>query len=342
VPRFREFRWDSWAYRALDRHRELRPDAVAVDTETTGLGFYDSAFCATLTWPGPGGLESYYIDLEDGDAAPRLRILSEILTTTPVWVFHNAKFDLQKLILSEAITWEHSNWDIEDTQTLAHLLNENERKALKHLARVVLGEDTGEEEALKKVRRKLGLKKADGYQHIPREYIVPYALKDTEFTYSLWKILRHKLSAKNDGALVKLYEQEMELTKVLLRMESNGLALDLEYLDETTSEYGERVMRGWQKIVALTGKPELNPQSPVQLKQAFADRGVFIESTAVDELGKLEDELAKEILAYRSDKKMHTTYLKTLQDEQRAGLVHPWFNATGARTGRMSSSSAKE
>jgi DNA polymerase-1 len=264
-----------------------------------------------------------------------------VLIRTPTWIFHNAKFDLQKLLLVGAISEDQiDRHQIEDTQEIFHLLDENERKALKHLARVVLGESTNEDAVLRKVRRKLGLKKDDGFQHIPREFIVPYAMKDTEFTYRLYEIGMRRLVSKDDKALLDLYRREMDLTKVLLRMESNGLGLDMPYLEATTAEYGARVMEGWQNVVELTGKPDLNPQSPAQLKEAFEARGIYLESTAVSVLRGLNDELAEAILAYRSDKKIHTTYLAGLLREQRDGLVHPWFNLTGARTGRMSSGSA--
>jgi hypothetical protein len=60
---------------------------------------------------------------------------------------------------------------------------------------------------------------------------------------------------------------------VLLDMEADGFALDMPYLDEVTSEYGVKVMEGWDEIVTLTGNPELNPQSPAQILEAFASAG---------------------------------------------------------------------
>jgi DNA polymerase I-like protein with 3'-5' exonuclease and polymerase domains len=264
-----------------------------------------------------------------------------MLRETGCVIAHNLKFDAQKALLIGVLDWDDlERLEFHDTQEIFHLLDENERKALKHLARVVLGESTNEEAVLRKVRRKLGLKKDDGFQHIPREFIVPYAMKDTEFTYRLYEIGMRRLVSKDDKALLDLYRREMDLTKVLLRMESNGLGLDMPYLEATTAEYGARVMEGWQNVVELTGKPDLNPQSPAQLKEAFEARGIYLESTAVSVLRGLNDELAEAILAYRSDKKIHTTYLAGLLREQRDGLVHPWFNLTGARTGRMSSGSA--
>jgi DNA polymerase I-like protein with 3'-5' exonuclease and polymerase domains len=334
----REFLW----HRTLQYLADDAPACVAVDTETTGLGFYDTPFCATLSWRSQGGsLHSAYVSLEGDERELGIQELREALATVDVWVFHNAKFDLQKLRLIGALPDAWQSWVVmEDTQVIAALTNENERKKLKHLARVVLGEETDEEEVLKVVRRKLKLTKDDGFFHIPREVLVPYAIKDTEFTLRLFEKMKPQLPEDVLGA----YDREIDATLVLLDMEANGIALDLDYLRRTTSEYGVKVMEGWGRLTELTGitDPKM-PNSPKQLTEAFAARGIHLDSTAEPELAKLgDDELATTLLQYRSDKKMHKTYLKALLDEQRDGVVHPWFNVIQARTGRMSSSSASQ
>jgi DNA polymerase-1 len=318
---------------------------VAIDTETTGVGFYDEPFCVTLSWrPDPESpVRSAYISLERhiGGCHDSLR---DVLQSVPKWVFHNAKFDLQKLVLVGILNEQSLDAQrLEDTQTIYHLLDENDRKGLKYLARKILKEETDEEEVLKVVRRKLKLTKDDGYQYIPRHILQPYAMKDTEFTLRLWEILRPRLEKRGED-LVDLYRSAMRGKLVLLRMEANGFALDMEYLDRVTSEYGAAVMQGWQNIVALTGKPDLNPNSPAQLIEAFADMHLYVGSTAKEALREVADrntkagELAALILCYREDAKIHKTYLRGLQNEQRNGIIHPSFNDDAAKTGRMSSS----
>lgn len=368
MPRLREFRWGSWAEWAYTRFRadaDANPTGmtVAIDTETSGVGFYDEPFAATLTWRGPdGSLRSAYFDLEDQQGrAQRVQLLRNILMGLSTrWIFHNAKFDIQKLILAGVFTLEDiQSKEIHDTQTLYVLLDENGRKGLKHLAATVLkvddticvevksGPNKGtfkrvpkEEHKLSAVRRKLKLKKDDGYHLLPREVLVPYALKDTEFTLLLFEKLKPQLEALGDPRLLELYDEFMQLKLVLLDMESDGFDLDIPYLKCITSEYGVKVMEGWEKIVKLTGNPDLNPQSPDQIKAAFAKRGVKLDSTAVDVLRDVDDELAGALLQYRHDKKLHTTYLIKLMAEQRDGRAHPNFNEDAARSGRMSSSAA--
>lgn len=324
------------ACHALARVLIEKPSVIAVDTETTGLEFYDYPFCATISFRGRRGIENHYISLEGEGEGGRKALLSNLLRLVPTWLFHNAKFDLQKLLLVGVITPQDVEEKlIHDTSVIYHLLDENQPKGLKHLARTILGEETDEEEQLAKVRRKLKLKKADGYFLIPRRYIIPYALKDTEFTLRLFEKSWPQLQSRGDGIL-DVYTLELDVMRVLLRMEANGLKLDLDFLKSATSDYGVRVMEGWQRIVELTSA-EFNPQSPAQLIEAFAARGVLLESTGESVLKGVEDELAAAVLQYRQDKKIHTTYLQGLLKEQRDGKVHPYFNSTGAGTGRMSS-----
>ena len=359
MPRLRYLRADK-AWEQVSYHDQ--PDIVAVDTETTGTEFYDEPFAATLSWRGrDGSLQNAYLPLEGPSREESVLVLEAILRRTPAWVFHNAKFDLQKLLLIGAIDWPLiEQVDLHDTQTIYTLLDENGRKGLKHLAVTILKYDdtiqvpykTGpkkgqtrpvsrEKHELDEARRRLKLRKEDGYHLLPRRVIVPYALRDTDFTLRLYETLMPKLEAK-DERLRGLYSSAMRLKRALLRMEEDGLGVDLEYLKATTSSYGVKVMESWSQVVALTGKPDLNPNAPEQLKAAFADRGVFLESTEADELKKLDDPLARAILEYREVKKLHKTNLVGLLENQRDGVAHPNFNDDRAKTGRMSSSSAKE
>lgn len=342
----------AWADVALAAWRTDRPDVLAVDTETEGVEFYDDVFCGTVTWRRPDGEpSSWYFETAEADTRAQLRA---ILVNTRVWVCHNAKFDWQKLILDGVIDRaELDRHELHDTQTIFALLDENSPKALKKLAVSVLkyrdvinvptksGKNKGkdrwlprEEYLVGKVREKMGLKKEDGYHLLPREVIVPYAMRDTDFTLRLYETLYPRLE-KRDPRLVELYAESMERKLHLLDMESDGLGLDLPYLEETASEKGVEVMEAWGDVTTKAGF-ELNPNSPDQIKAAFANRGIYLENTQADTLEKLTDPLAVALLAYRGVKKIHD-YLRELKRIQRGGIAHPNFNDDGARTGRMSS-----
>lgn len=363
MPRLREVRYARWAETRFQQWQEDRPTILAFDTETTGLGFYDEPFASTLTWQRPdGSMLSAYLDLECEGRERRIEILHDMLVGTGVVVCHNLKFDAQKAVLIGALSMEEIDaLELHDTQTAYMLLDENQTKGLKDLAVRVLGyNDTAEVEVksgknkgktklvpkeahrLNEIRRKLGLKKEDGYHLLPRTFLIPYALRDTEFTLRLHEELQPRLLAKDDPALLELYRTEMQLQLVLLRMEADGFELDIPYLEQTTSEYGVRVMEKWDRVVQLVGDSDFNPRSPDQVKRAFEARGIELVDTQAKTLLSLDDELAEALLAYRDDFKLHQTYLLGLGREHRNGRIHPNFNPSGARTGRMSSSSAKE
>jgi DNA polymerase I-like protein with 3'-5' exonuclease and polymerase domains len=340
MPRLQRYRWAEWANKAAQRIIITdRPEAIAVDTETTGLGFHDEAFCVTAAWRRPNGaLQSAYFSLEHGDYIKAA--ITDVLAHVPTWVFHNSKFDLQKLLYAGLITEDELDAHaFEDTEAIYHLEDENRRKALKSLAREVLGEETNEEKVLAKVRRQLGLKKADGFEYLPREVLVPYAVKDAEFTLRLYEQGKPALQAPE---LLALYEQEIQLTRVLLRMESNGLGVDTDYLEERVGEYAVRTMRQYTRIVELSGNEELNVNAPAQVREAFLNRGIKLPDTKKDTLAALDDDLARSLLEYRQDSKAYSAWLRPLLDEQRDGVAHPWIRQHGTRTGRTSSGTFQE
>ena len=308
---------------------------MAVDTETTGLTFDDRPFCVTVAWKGESDrVEGHYLELEQVDGAA---IVREMLDETPHLVMHNAKFDMQKLVTFGLMKPRTAD-SFEDTETLAHLIDEHQRLGLKSLTRELLGQDTDEEEQLKAVRRKLKLRKEDGYHMLPREVLLPYAIKDAEFTLELYYRLAPQLTPYPE--LLELYRLEKELCLVLGSMEARAMRVDVDYLRETAREYASAALRAEVAIRELVGDEEFNPNSPKQLIEALAKRGIVVDSTSRETLEPLDDELAQLVLELRSLRKIHGTYLVALLDEQKGGLVHPWFRSNGTRTGRMSSGGA--
>jgi DNA polymerase I-like protein with 3'-5' exonuclease and polymerase domains len=338
LERFGEVGYQRW----LD---DGAPATLAIDTETEGTGYFDRAFCVTFTWRRPDGTlrDAYFETSMNGDEYRyNDDYVRRMLAGSKTWIFHNAKFDLQKILQEEwASRADYDTKVIHDTEAIFHLLNNVDRKGLKYLAGEYLGEENREpEKRLAKVRRKLGIKKEDGYFFLPREYVVPYAMKDTELTYKL-AVLGLPMVQKQEK-LYKLYQSEMELCLYMLDMEAAGMKLNVDYCKKMASEYGTKIMSTLNRIRELSGNPELNPASPKQLTAAFAARGLNLASTNEETLLPLDDELAKLVLDYRGFMKMHKTYFVALLDEQRDGIVHPSFRQHGARTGRMSSGKAVE
>ena len=309
-------------------------DLLAIDTETTGVGWHDEAFMisvATREW-------SHVYDKrlcehgKEWDEA--VETVSAMLIDCDKIIMHNAKFDIQKLCRL-GIPLKVFVDKFEDTQAIAHLIDEQQSTSLKYLARTVLGEETDEDEVLKVWRRKNKIKKDEGYEPIPHEILAPYAAKDAEFTLRLYEVLWNRLPED----LRPLYSIEKALTLSLLGIEARGLKVNREYVLEQRREYGDRIYKLKQRIGDIAGK-EFNPQSPKQIIEAFAQRGVRVEATDKSTLSALDDELALMIVELREANKIKATYFDGLYDEMQEDVLHPNFRQHGTRTGRMSSGAA--
>lgn len=311
---------------------------VAVDCETPTAQWHERPFLVSTAVRIPPENE---ITSRVWDIPAEQEPLSLWLSNCGPMVFHNAKFDLQKLILAGVLEREWLTPDrIEDTEALAHLLDEHQVKKLKPLAEKYLGLSTDEadrvREAKKVVAKEQKIKMSEvTYDMLPREVIVPYALKDAEFTLLLYEKLKPQLEVFDD--LSELYSNEMALTLVLLDMEHQTMKLDTEYLGAKAKEYAGKAMLRELEIRDTVGREDFNPNSPKQILEAFADMGIELKATNKAALKEAGHPLGESILELRHLRKVHGTYLLGLLEEQRDGFVHPNFRQHGARTGRMAS-----
>lgn len=312
-------------------------DLLAIDTETTGVGWHDEAFMISIAWYNDG-LRTLVIDERDLSEDMWHREVDgiiEMLQETDKIIMHNAKFDIQKLCRL-GIPLSIFKDKFEDTQAIAHLINEQQSTSLKYLARTILGEETDEDEVLKVWRRKNKIKKEEGYEPIPHEILAPYAAKDAEFTLRLYEVLWSTMPED----LRPLYNIEKALTISLLGIEARGMSIDREYVKRQRQEYGDRIYKLKRSIGNMAGE-EFNPQSPKQIIEVFAQRGLRITATDKATLSALDDELAIAIVELREANKIKSTYFDGLYDESADGILHPNFRQHGTRTGRMSSGAAE-
>lgn len=313
-------------------------DLLAIDTETTGVGWHDEAFMISIAYYYGDILYSHVYDKrnpEHGGWEQSLQIVKDYLNNCSTVIMHNAKFDIQKLCRL-GIPLSIFKDKFEDTQAIAHLIDEQQSTSLKYLARTVLGEQTDEDEVLKVWRRKNKIKKEEGYEPIPHEILAPYAAKDAEFTLRLYEVLRNQMPED----LQPLYQIEKELTLSLLSIEAKGMQIDKTYVKKQRQEYGDRIYKLKRVIGNLAGE-EFNPQSPKQILEVFAQRGLRITATDKATLSALDDELAVAIVELREANKIKSTYFDGLHDEASDGILHPNFRQHGTRTGRMSSGTAE-
>ena len=313
-------------------------DLLAIDTETTGVDWHDEAFMISYAFiDDDGDMYSNVHDrriLDDEGWECAQGAITGLLKAANRIIMHNAKFDIQKLCRLGIPLSVFAN-KFEDTQALAHLIDEHQSTSLKYLARTVLGEETDEDEVLKVWRRQNKIKKEEGYEPIPHEILAPYALKDAEFTLRLYEVLWNRMPKD----LQALYGIEKALTLSLLGIEARGMKIDRKYVTTKRKEYGDRIYKLKHRIGVLAGE-EFNPQSPKQIIEVFEQRGVRVTATDKATLASMDDELASLIVELREANKTKATYFDALYEESKNGILHPNFRQHGTKTGRMSSGAA--
>jgi len=309
---------------------------VAADVETPTAQWNDYPFLLSMAYEWAGEMKSRVVELPEQREASKT-----FLAEAQSLVFHNAKFDLQKLILAGVIERDSISPDrIEDTEALAHLLDEHQVKKLKPLAEKYLGVSTDEAEAIREAKkvvakeRKLKLSEIT-FDMLPREVLIPYSLKDAEYTLQLYYKLKPMLEQYPD--LSQLYRDEMELTLVLLDMEAQTMKLDMEYLQAKAKEYASAALLKELEIRDMVGDEDFNPNSPKQILEAFASLGVELRATDKAALRDVDHPLSVALVELRRLRKIHGTYLLGLIAEQRDGYVHLNFRQHGPKTGRMAS-----
>jgi DNA polymerase I len=166
-----------------------------------------------------------------------------------------------------------------------------------------------------------------------------YAARDAAVLLPLQTVLMDKI------LLAKLYgvmRLEFETIESTIAMELNGIAIDCVKLEKLRDEATIRLKRMEAELIEELKAPELNLNSPSQLKQKLNEIGIEVKSTSKGTLIPLVSEhpiLAK-ILDYRKDFKLVSSYLNSLPNNINAvtGKTHPSYFQIGCVTGRYSCS----
>ena len=152
-----------------------------------------------------------------------------------------------------------------------------------------------------------------------------------------------------DGLLPLYQEVELPLTRVLARVERNGVRVDEDELANLSAEYEKDLERIEKDIFSLAGEKFL-VSSPKQLQTILFEKlnltplkktktGYSTAESVLEQLAS-QHELPGRILAWRQLSKLKSTYLDALPKlvSAKTGRIHPSFNQIGAATGRLSAS----
>jgi len=312
---------------------------IAVDTETTGLHWWRTEVCV-VSFAWAGGSTALWIPVEERRPnSPMARLLTELFKCPSNRViFWNAKFDFHQIRNTFGV--ESSSWDsFHDAMIMCHLLDENRRMALKVRVKEDLGIDPIEEKQLKLHMRR---NKLTTYDEIPLDILLPYAVRDAEFTLMFYA----KYFSDVREYFLEVYDLERKVLMVLMEMERHGVLIDKPYLEGVQEQLLTDLDELDISIKNLIGD-ELNINSPKQLADFFFRKeglapvkmGKTHESVDVSVLEQLKHPLAEQLVSYRKKFKLANTYvapmLEMLDDK---GRLHCSYNQVGAKTGRMSCS----
>jgi DNA polymerase-1 len=316
----------------------------AFDTETTSLSPLTTQIVGISIAAEAG--KAYYIPVGHTvlDAIQQLPLKEVIAKLRPVFedkkiakLGHNAKFDMEVLATCGIMV----NGLTSDTMIAAHLLNEKSL-GLKALAFSKLGiEMTPISNLIGTGAKQISMDK------VPIATAVDYAAADADMTLRLESVFHPELEKQG---LMKLYRDvEMPLIPVLMEMEENGVAVDVEMLKEMSTALGEQIAKLEEKIYSLAGE-EFNINSPAQLGKILFEKlnipaarrsgGKYSTEASVLEVLAEQFPIAKDILEYRQYTKVKSTYIDTLPElvNPKTGRIHTSFNQTRTSTGRLSSS----
>ena len=297
--------------------------------------------------------------------------LEDLLTDPNInFVWHNGKFDCSRLKYL-------CNLDarIDDDTMLYHYCAVNEKRGthgLKDLGQLYLqapawddGLDKIKREYCKQHKIRLG---DFMYDDIPTSVLVPYMQRDCIATLRLKRVLQRL--GRPEASFI--YGKLIEASNVFMRVELNGVRLDMDYLEDLEFEL-EKELEGATKrlneVSATIWDPqqyshdtgakvkltdEFNIKSPKQLKWMLQQvLGYPVPSTDAATIDMLIDEAdaglitnprAKDFLqaiaSVRKNSKYMDTYVQGMREcVCRDSRIRGTFNLHGTETGRLSSSS---
>ena len=230
-----------------------------------------------------------------------------------------------------------------DTMLAAYLLDANRRRYnLDGLAHDLLGHETIPYEQVAgsgaKQRR---------FDEVPISEATPYAAEDADVTLRCAAVLEPRLA---EAGLKRLHDEvEVPLSRVLARMESRGIRLDVALLKELSVEFSGRASVLERQIHEAAGEV-FSIASPKQLGVILFEKlglpvvkktktGASTDQDVLETLAPMHP-LPALVVEHRQLTKLISTYVDALPALVRSdtGRVHTDYQQTVAATGRLSSS----
>ncbi len=315
-------------------------DIFSFDTETTGLDIYSSSLVGMSF--SVKEHEAYYIPLPyDNEECKSVlkKFLPIFSNEEKTLIGHNIKFDLS-ILARYGIMIKNNLWD---TMIAHYLIEPEQNHSMDYLADVYLDyTPIAIEELIGKGRNQISMR------DIPVEKVKEYAAEDADVTLQLYQKFKPIITENKLEGL--FYMIEMPLVRVLAKMESNGVKIDIEGLRQISEEQAKEILEIENKIYEIAGT-SFNIGSPKQLGEILFEKlnikapakktktGQY--PTGEEILQKIvnENPIVQNILDYRSLTKLKSTYVDALPSlvNLNDGLIHTSYNQAITATGRLSS-----
>ena len=315
--------------------------SLAIDTETTGKDPMYAELVGLSLSCEPGKACYVPVDHKIGTQLPLPQVVERLkpLIEDPsiAKTAHNGKYDMM-VLAQHGIELNNLSFD---TMIAAYLLGEK-ALGLKSLAFSKLGiEMTPISDLIGKGAKQITMAFVD----IPT--VARYACGDADITGRLAQLLETEL--RKEGLWDLFSQVEMPLVPVLLRMERNGVALDIDSLWAMSQSLGHRTVELEVEIYNLVGH-KFNINSPQQLGAVLFEElrlpggrrtksGYSTDASVLEGLKGIHP-IVEPLLEYRQLSKLKSTYIDALPAliNYKTGRLHTSFNQTGTTTGRLSSS----
>ncbi len=265
-------------------------------------------------------------------------------------------------------------WETADLKKIEQIFIQYEFRSLFARLKTFFGNQDREEQARRHSHPVLEGQDLSGSSKDSSELALPDQVKFQEASIALWLInseisnpnledilhfgktesfdiaYKHIFEKLKEKKLDKVYSEiEQPIIHIVEKMQDYGILIDKKYFEKLSIEYHKELDNLTKKIYKMAGE-EFNINSPKQLgeilfgklglkssKKANAS-GSF--STKISVLEELEDEneIIKEIMAYRELQKLLSTYIDVIPKMiGEDGRLHAKFIQNGASTGRFSS-----
>jgi DNA polymerase-1 len=334
-----------------------KAERFCFDIETTSLDRFSTELLGIAFSEKPG--TAWYLPFSQSARKP----LAELLGGPAEKIGHNLKFDLA-VLLSHGIEAAGPFFDT----MLAHILvSPDQRHTMDHLAEALLGytpvkladlaakhrpaepdDPTEGMELFAHAKTKMAADDLD-MRAIPVESLAEYAAEDADITLQLADALLPLLEKSGQSRVFR--EIESPLLPVLVRIEHEGITVDLDALSAASVRLQQRIEELRTSIRHHAGR-DFNLNSPKQLGEILFNELKLAEKPKKTKTGQYKTDeqtlsalagthpIIDDILAYREAAKLKSTYVDALPGfvVPSTGRIHTHLHQLVAATGRLASS----